>query len=140
VLPASYHRYGRIIIMLFATGLYACSNHGSEDINAVLDARDQAVTAHDILAYHDLLLPGYNDGKQDEADLVIRMNRLFTQFEQISMASDNRIISKQDDEHVLCEQNYRLRVRADGRWREISQREQIGLTHTGEGWRISSGL
>ncbi|MDX8406293.1 MAG: hypothetical protein R8K50_09135 [Mariprofundus sp.] len=129
-----------MIVMLLLASLCGCSNHDQSDINAILDARDKAVSTHDILAYHDLLITAYDDGKQNEADLVIRMNRLFNQFDRISMVSDSRIISKQDDTHVLCEQNYRLRVHADGNWRKMYQREQIGLTRTAEGWKISSGL
>jgi len=125
-------------MVLFA--LCACSNQDNSIINKLLDSRDQAVSNHDILAYHALLAADYDDGGQNEADLVIRMHNLFKQFDQISMQSNGRIIRKQDDRHALCEQNYILRVHADNNWRQISQREQIALTRTENGWRISGGL
>lgn len=137
-----FNRLARLLAttLLLASLLNGCGNHDKSDINAILDARDQAVSEHDILAYHELLAPGYHDRGETEAGLVIRINKLFEQFDEISMTSDNRIIRLQDENHALCEQNYRLRVRADKSWREMYQREQIALTRTAGGWKISGGL
>ncbi|TLS76404.1 hypothetical protein FE236_07185 [Mariprofundus erugo] len=126
--------------LILASLLNSCGNHDKSDISTILDARDRAVSEHDILAYHELLAPGYQDRGETEAALVIRINKLFEQFDEITMTSDNRIIRLQDENHALCEQNYRLRVRADKSWREMYQREQISLTRTPAGWRISGGL
>ena len=131
---------GRILLLLLALSLGACVNHDKDAINAVLDARDRAVSAHDILAYDALLLPDYRDGNRSKADLIIRMHNLFKQFDIINMTSDNRTIRIQKDGHALCEQNYHLRVESDGTWRELYQREQIALTRTNSGWKISGGL
>jgi len=134
------YKSGRVLLMLLILSLSACGNHDKDEINAVLDARDRAVSTHDILAYHALLLPDYTDRDKSEADLVIRMHKLFEQFNIITMTSDNRIIRIQDDGRALCEQNYHLRVQSDGTWRQLYQREQITLTRTSNGWKISGGL
>jgi len=131
---------GRLLLVLLLLSLPACGNHDKDEINALLDARDMAVSTHDILAYHTLLLPDYTDKAISEADLIIRMHDLFEQFDTISMTSDNRIIRIQDSAHALCEQNYHLRVESDGTWRQLYQREQIALTRTADGWKISGGL
>ena len=68
------------------------------------------------------------------------MNRLFAQFEKTEMQSSQRVIRLLDDQHAECEQNYLLRVKADGTWRQLNQRERITLTKTSEGWKISAGL
>ncbi|WP_018294509.1 nuclear transport factor 2 family protein [Mariprofundus ferrooxydans] len=132
---------GRVLLLLLALSLGACVNHDKDAINAVLDARDQAVSTHDILAYDALLLPDYMERNNSKADLIIRMHNLFKQFDTINMTSDNRIIRIQEDgRHALCEQSYHLRVESDGVWRELYQREQIALTRTKNGWKISGGL
>ncbi|MDQ6968994.1 MAG: hypothetical protein Q9M16_00605 [Mariprofundus sp.] len=125
--------------MLLSTS--GCSEYDKIEINKVLDARDAAVSSHNIKAYDALLLPDYLDATgQSEFDVVSKMNRLFTQFEATEMNSSQRIIRLLDANHAECEQNYLLRVKADNTWRQLNQRERITLIKTSNGWKISSGL
>jgi len=119
----------------------ACSGYDKNEINALLDARDIAVSNHNIRDYDDLLIPGYHDqAGQSEFDIVSKMNKLFAQFEKIEMISSNRVIRLLDNKHAECEQSYLLRVKADGTWRQLNQRERITLIKINSGWKISGGL
>ncbi len=138
-------RYGRrahvpLFICMLACLLGACSGQDRASIRAVLDARDSAVSRHDINAYADLLLPGYEYKHHTEFETINRMRKLFGQFEKIEMTSNNRTIRLLDHNHAECEQSYMLHVQANGAWRQINQRERISLTKTASGWKISGGL
>jgi len=124
-----------LIILLFSS----CSSE-KQEIHQVLDARDVAFTAHDVAAYHALLHPNYNHLKQNSSDVIERVKQLFSQFDTMEMHSTDRTIYFVDDTHAQCEQSYRLRVKADKRWREIDRRERIELTKSPDGWKISGGL
>ncbi|RLL51018.1 hypothetical protein D8Y20_10450 [Mariprofundus sp. EBB-1] len=127
------------IFMLF--NLLACSDYDKQAINALLDARDIAVSTHNIRGYDALLLPDYHDKSgQSEFDIVSKMNKLFAQFEETEMTSSNRVIRMLDEHSAECEQSYLLRVKADGTWRQLNQRERITLSKTSDGWKISGGL
>ena len=128
-----------IIGLFIALLLTSCSNE-KQGIHEVLDARDMAFTAHDAAAYNALLHPNYNHLKQNSSDVIERVKQLFSQFDTMEMHSSDRTISFVDDTHAQCEQNYRLRVKADNRWREINRRERIELTKSPDGWKISGGL
>ncbi len=120
--------------------LSACSEQDKVDIRSVLDARDAAVSNHDITHYAGLLISGYEYNNQTEFEIINKMRGLFNQFEKIEMTSDNRTIRLLDDQHAECEQSYLLHVQANGEWRQINQRERISLTKTDSGWKISGGL
>jgi len=120
--------------------LSACSEQDKGDICALLDARDAAVSRHDIKAYSDLLIPGYQHNDQTEFESINKMRKLFGQFEKIEMTSGNRTIRLLDGKHAECEQSYALHVQANGTWRQLNQRERINLTKTPSGWKISGGL
>jgi len=135
----STHFFCALVLLLLM--MNACSEYNKTEINALLDARDLAVSTHNIKAYDALLIPDYQDQTgQSEFDIVSKMNRLFAQFERTEMHSSNRIIRLVDSQHAECEQSYVLRVKADGTWRQLNQRERIFLTHTNDGWKISGGL
>ncbi|ATX80060.1 hypothetical protein Ga0123461_1647 [Mariprofundus aestuarium] len=127
------------IILLITLILASCSSE-KQEIHEVLDARDIAFTAHDTAAYSALLHPNYNHLKQNSSDVIERVKQLFSQFDMMEMHSRDRTIYFVDDTHAQCEQSYRLRVKADNRWREINRRERIELTKSPDGWKISGGL
>jgi len=129
-----------VFISILLCLLSACSEQDKVDIRSVLDARDAAVSNHDIKSYAGLLISGYEYNNQTEFEIINRMRGLFNQFEQIEMTSDNRTIRLLDDQHAECEQSYLLHVQANGEWRQINQRERISLTKTDTGWKISGGL
>lgn len=126
--------------IFFCLFLTACSGADKASINTVLDARNAAITARDIGAYSDLILPDYVDHGRNKVDIVAQMIHLFDQFDALDMHSFNREIHLVDDTHADCAQSYRLRVRASGRWREMVQREELSLEHIPAGWKISAGL
>ncbi len=135
--PALLHQ----LVVIILISLTACSNQDRSEINTVLDARDIAVSTHNIKDYDALLLPGYLDHSgQSEFDIVSKMNKLFAQFEKIEMKSSNRVIRIFDSNYAECEQSYLLRVKADNTWRQLDQRERITLSKTTNGWKISGGL
>jgi len=137
--PAPYLIFSLLILTLLS--ISGCSEYDKVEIHKVLDARDVAVSRHDINAYDALLLPDYLDtAGQSEFDIVSKMNRLFAQFEATEMTSSQRVIRLLDANHAECEQNYLLRVKADNTWRQLNQRERITLIKTPNGWKISSGL
>ncbi|OIO71967.1 MAG: hypothetical protein AUJ57_06350 [Zetaproteobacteria bacterium CG1_02_53_45] len=128
------------LVLLTGLLLSGCSNSDKQEINSLLDARDLAVSNHDIGSYTLLLIPNYAYQGQSEFDVISRMNTLFKQFDAIDMQSSERVIRFADGDHGECEQNYLLRVQADQQWRQIFQRERILLTRTKTGWKISGGL
>ncbi|GAV19369.1 hypothetical protein MMIC_P0303 [Mariprofundus micogutta] len=128
------------LALLIGLVLSGCGNNDKQNIHVLLDARDIAVSNHHIGNYSLLLMPGYAYQGQSEFDVINRMNKLFEQFDNTSMQSSDRVIRFVDDEHAECEQNYLLRVQANGQWRQIFQRERILLTKTDTGWKISGGL
>ena len=131
----------KLLILLVALTLAGCSDVQKSEINQVLDARDQAISNKDVSAYSALLLGDYMDdhGKTKIA-VVAQFVHMFQQFDKTEMHSYDREIRMIDSKHAECEQSYKLRVKADGRWRELVQREQIYLLRTPAGWRISGGL
>ncbi len=131
---------GKRLLFILCLGLSACSGADKASINAVLDARNAAITARDIGAYSDLILPDYIDHGRGKVDIVAQMIHLFDRFDALHMHSFNREIHLVDDTHADCAQSYRLRVRAGGRWREMVQREELSLERTPAGWKISGGL
>jgi len=139
IFPIMMHRitlFAAITCLLIA----ACSGADKASINGVLDARNAAITAHDIGAYSSLILPDYTDHARSKVDVVAQMIHLFDRFDALEMHSFNREIHLVDDTHADCAQSYRLKVRADGRWREMVQREELSLQRTAAGWKISGGL
>lgn len=129
------------LVLLAGLLLSGCGNNSDKQaIHALLDARDLAVSNHDIGSYTLLLMPNYAYQGQSEFDVINRMIKLFEQFDAIDMQSSERVIRFADDAHAECEQNYLLRVQADQQWRQVFQRERILLTRTDSGWKISGGL
>jgi len=127
-------------VIFFCLFLAACSGADKASINAVLDARNAAISARDIGAYSDLILPDYMDHGHSKVDVVARMIHLFDRFDALEMHSFNRNLHLVDDSHADCAQSYRLRVRSGSRWREMVQREELSLERTPAGWKISAGL
>jgi len=127
-------------LVFFCLLLAACSGADKASINSVLDARDAAIMARDIGAYSGLLLPDYMDHGRGKVDIVARMIHLFDRFNALEMHSFSRDIHLVDDTHADCAQSYRLKVRSDGHWREMVQREELSLQRTPTGWKISAGL
>lgn len=128
-----------LLLILTALIVTACSNDKLE-IHQLLDARDQAVSSRNIGAYSALIDEDYQHLGQSTADVLIRMEELFFQFDTLEMHSSDRSIYFSDDNHAQCEQSYILKVKADGNWRSIAQRERLDLTKTVSGWKISGGL
>ncbi|HXH71599.1 MAG TPA: nuclear transport factor 2 family protein [Mariprofundaceae bacterium] len=131
----------RLLIILFVVALAGCSGVQTTEINEILNARDQAISNKDVGAYSALLLNDYmDDHGKSKITVVAQFVRMFEQFDKTEMHSFDRDIRLIDDAHAECEQSYKLRVRADGRWRELVQREQLYFVKTKAGWRISGGL
>lgn len=133
---------GRITLLAFFFCLFmtACGSTDKASINAVLDARNAAITARDIGAYSKLILPDYMDHGHDKVEIVARMIHMFARFDALDMHTFNREIHLVDGTHADCAQSYRLRVRSDGHWRKMVQREELSLVRTPAGWKISAGL
>lgn len=120
--------------------LAACSPSPQTAINRVLDARDAAISERNIAAYSALIADDYHAGNQSKADIVRHMQALFKQFNQLKMQSFGRDVFIIDDDHAQAAQSYHLKVLMDGSWREMLQREELTLTRSDDGWKISSGL
>jgi len=126
-----------ILLILLPVG---CSDIDKAGISQLLDSRDRAITHRSISEYSALIASDYNDKGRSKVDIVAQMVSLFDKFEQAEMASYARDIRRLDDTRAQCEQSYKLRVYADGQWRQIIQREQLTLAKTGGGWKIVAGL
>ncbi|MDX8402614.1 MAG: hypothetical protein R8K47_08285 [Mariprofundaceae bacterium] len=132
----------RLLALACAAALLGgCGQWDRLAVSRVLDARDAAITAQDIGAYSILILDAYRDERgRSKVQLIAEMLDLFDRFEKTEMHAFDRACRLSDETHALCEQSYKLRVLADGDWREIVQREQLALTRTASGWKISGGL
>jgi len=126
--------------IFFCLLLTACGSADKASINAVLDARNAAISARDIGAYSDLILPDYKDHGRSKVAIVAQVIHLFDRFDALEMHSFNREVHLVDNTHADCAQSYRLRVRSGDRWREMVQREELSLQRTPAGWKISAGL
>jgi len=134
-------RHLRVAVAVCAVLLLgACSESPVSGINKLLDARDAAISGRNITAYANLIADDYHGGQQGKADIVGRMQTLFGQFSQLKMESFGRDIFVADATHARAAQSYRLKVLMDGSWREMLQREELSLTRSDKGWKISSGL
>ena len=131
---------GSMIILILILLCSACSEYDKQAIHTLLDARDAAVTQHDIAAYQRLLISETYEQIQRKRQIVHKMQQRFKQFEKIEMQSSNRTIRLLDKQHAECEQSYLLRVFADGAWRQANERERLQLSKTDSGWKISGGL
>jgi len=132
----------RIVLATAAMALFlgACSGFDKAGISRLLDQRDQAISHRSISEYSSVIAAAYHDKGQTKIEIVAQMVSLFDKFEKAEMASYDREIRRLDDSHAQCEQSYKLRVYADGQWRQIVQREQLTLAKTVGGWRIVAGL
>lgn len=135
--PARFLLIPVLALILTAT---ACSDIQKMEIEAVLDARNSAVSARNIDAYSSLLIQSYQDQGQDKAEAVSKMHQLFEQFDALEMKTFGRTIRILENGQAQCEQTYYLRAKADDKWREFNQREQISLLKTASGWQISGGI
>ena len=118
----------------------ACSDIQKMEIETVLDARNSAVSESNINAYSSLLIQSYQDRGQGKTEVVSKMLQLFEQFDALEMKTFGRTIRILENGQAQCEQTYYLRAKADNKWREFNQREQISLTKTTTGWQISGGI
>lgn len=105
-----------------------------------MNARDHAISARDLAAYSQLIAGDYHDGNRGKVDVLAQMIDLFDRFEEVHLQSFNREVRLFADGRGECQQSYRLRVRSGKRWREMVERERIGLKRTQAGWRIVAGL
>lgn len=137
-----HHKYQTImpLILLAIVSIVACSDINKTEISQVMDARDQAISNRSIPEYSSLISATYNDNGRDKVDIVAQMVSLFDKFEHAEMNSYDRQIRQLSDVQAQCDQSYTLKVFADGDWRQIVQREQLTLTKSSAGWKISSGL
>jgi len=120
--------------------LNACSQSAVSDVNNVLNARDQAICERNIAAYAAQISDTYHDRGKNKADMVAHMQKLFEQFRDLKMQSFGRDVFIADDNNARAAQSYHLKVQMDGRWRDMLQREELSLTRTDTGWKISAGL
>jgi len=110
------------------------------EIAELMDARDMAISQRSIPDYSALIYSDYNDQGRSKVDAVAQMVSLFDKFDRAVMHSHDRHIQQLDDNHAICDQSYTLKVLADGKWRQIVQREQLALTKGNGVWKISGGL
>lgn len=120
--------------------LVACSEIDKAGIMSLLDARDQAISHRSLSEYSAVISSDYNDKGRGKVEIVAEMVSLFDKFEKAEMHSHDRNIRRIEDNLAQCEQSYDLRVYADGQWRQVSQREQLILAKTENGWKIVGGL
>lgn len=118
----------------------SCTDIQKSEINHVLDSRDRAISQRNIGDYSALIADSYHDHGKTKVEIVATMIHLLDEFEATEMHSFDRTIRLIDKKNAQCEQSYKLRVKADGTWREIIQREQLLLHKTSTGWKISGGL
>ncbi|MDT8375881.1 MAG: hypothetical protein RQ867_03970 [Mariprofundaceae bacterium] len=133
-------RINIILLLIIAAALMACSEMEKSEITGLMDARDLAISQRSIPDYSNLIYSAYHDQGRTKVDVVAQMVALFDRFDRAEMRSHDRQIQQLDDTHAVCEQSYTLKVRADGEWRQIVQREQLALTKDHDGWKISGGL
>jgi activator of HSP90 ATPase len=129
-----------IVALCSALLLSACSESGVSGVNSLLNARDASINNRDITTYSELIADDYLGRQRGKAEIVQDMQKMFDQFSQIEMESFGRDIYIVDDTHARAAQSYRMKVSMDGSKREMLQREELSLTHTDSGWKISSGL
>jgi len=128
------------LILLLGSSLLACSDFDKAEISEVMAARDHAISNRNIAEYSALISSSYQDRGRSKVEVVAQMVSLFDKFKQAEMASYDRQIRRLDGGTAQCEQSYRLKVFADGDWRQIVQREQLTLMQEKSGWKIVSGL
>jgi len=133
-----FYKVSAVFILLAL--LTACNATNTAGVAAVLDARNTAMNEKNISTYADLILDTYNVKGRTKEDVLLQIFTLFKDFQSIQMQTHNRHINIIDDNHALCEQNYTLKVKADGQWRNMVQQEQLQLTKQGNDWKISAGL
>ena len=127
-------------VLALVLTITACSDIQKMEIETVLDARNSAVSESNINAYSSLLIQSYQDRGQSKTEVVSKMLQLFEQFDALEMKTFGRTIRILENGQAQCEQTYYLRAKADNKWREFNQREQISLTKTTTGWQISGGI
>ena len=120
--------------------LAACGASDKSAIEKVLDARDQAISSHDVGGYSRLIAADYHDNGHSKVDIVAQMINLFDHFDEVRMHSFDRDIRLLDEKHAECRQSYRLEVRSGKHWQKMVQREQLSFVRSPVGWEISGGL
>ncbi|MDQ6973475.1 MAG: nuclear transport factor 2 family protein [Mariprofundaceae bacterium] len=120
--------------------LVACTPSPKGAVQHVLDQRSQAMQEKNIQHYAQLIADDYMSRGRDKKIVVAEMRRLFKSFDKIQMKTHDRTVRIVADGHAECEQNYQLKVYADGEWRNITHREQLLLRHKNNGWKIIAGL
>ncbi len=136
----SLFKMNRILLFIITAALLACSEMEKSEITGLMDARDLAISQRSISDYSTLIYSNYDDQGRSKVDVVAQMVALFDKFDRAEMRSYNRKIQQINDKLARCDQSYTLKVLADGKWRQIVQREQLTLTKDRDGWKISGGL
>jgi len=133
-------KMNRILLFVITAALLACGEMEKSEITELMDARDRAISQRSISDYSVLIYSNYHDQGRSKVDVVAQMVALFDKFDRAEMRSHNRQIRLLSDKLARCDQSYTLKVLADGKWRQIVQREQLTLTRDRDGWKISGGL
>lgn len=125
---------------LLISFLVACTPSSQDAVQHVLDQRSQAMQEKNIQHYAQLIADDYRSRGRDKKTVVAEMRSLFKSFDAIQMQTYNRTIRIFSDGHAECGQNYKLKVYADGQWRNITHREQLLLRQKNDAWKIIAGL
>jgi len=128
------------VIIFLCLALIVFHESDEAGIQAVLDARDQAISSRDINAYSQLIADDYRDNGRDKEQVLAQTADMFRTFIELHMRSFDREVRLLGKGAAECRQSYRLRVRAGTNWRQIVEREQISLKKTDAGWRVTAGL
>ncbi|MDQ6994002.1 MAG: hypothetical protein Q9M18_00220 [Mariprofundaceae bacterium] len=120
--------------------MLACTPSPKDAVQHVMEQRSQAMQDKNIQLYAQLIADDYMSRGRTKKDVVSEMNHLFQSFNKIQMETHHRKIRILADGHAECEQSYKLKVYADGDWRNITNQEQVFLQHKHDAWKIIAGL
>lgn len=134
----SFLKYSLVVMTLL---IVSCSNTDKNEINKLLDKRQEAFESRDENLYSELIIDSYNinsDGKNIDKDEIINQFKLNTSpFDKITFLKSKRQISIKDGTaNVLIDTTVDLAI--DSEKSKYNTKELLNLTKNSDNeWKIS---
>ncbi len=110
-----------------------------DEIRALLQKRVQALREKDLELFRGLVDPQYNFSGKNFELVVAGMENTFNNYQRIELTLDPPKLTFFPGRADLVE-GFRLRAWSQEKPVEFNDTEKLGLTRTGQGWKISKGL
>jgi len=120
--------------------LTSCSSPSpQQQVEQVLNKRQQALADKDLAAYMALISPRYSERGKTYQDIQKKAEQNFAAFSKIELTSSKRGIYLENQQAVVV-QEYVLSYWLPSGRQSVKGKERLVLQQEGDGWKIIKGL